>query len=142
MKPEPTDPKGARRLARGQDSQIMTPVREGEPLHFALDCLDMVASSKHESSPFARYVPLLSWAVVVITLAFIPLKIISYGFLAPGDARRHVAKAFTDKPYTDIIVMRPEYKMDHSPGWEWVLGGLRRGTGWGPDELMSFSVIS
>jgi hypothetical protein len=75
-------------------------------------------------------------------LFFISLKIISYGYLAPGDARRHVAKAFTDKPYTEIIVMRPEYKMDHSPGWEWLLTGLHRTMGWGADELMSFSVIS
>jgi hypothetical protein len=75
-------------------------------------------------------------------LLFIPLKIISYGYLAAGDARRHVAKAFTDKPYTEIIVMRPEYKMDHSPGWEWLLTSLHRTLGWGADELMSFSVIS
>jgi hypothetical protein len=75
-------------------------------------------------------------------LLFIPLKIISYGILAPGDARRHVAKAFTDKPYTDIIVMRPEYKMDHSPGWEWLLRQLHQKTGWGSDQLMSFSVVS
>jgi len=141
MKPGPTtDPEDASRLVRGE--QIVTPVRAEERLYIALDCADAVASSEHESRPFARYVPLLCWAVVLITLLFIPLKIISYGFLAPGDARRHVAKAFTNKPYTEIIMMRPEYKMDHSPGWEWALGSLQRAANWGPDELMSFSVVS
>jgi len=82
------------------------------------------------------------WAAVLATLIFIPLKIIGYGFIAPGDARRHVAKAFTDKPYTDIIVMRPEYKMDHSPGWEWLLGWLHKRFSWDCDALMSFSVVS
>jgi hypothetical protein len=101
-----------------------------------------VAPSALQARFFARYIPLVCWVVVVTTLLLIPLRIISYGFLAPGDARRHVAKAFTNKPYTDIVVMRPEYKMDHSPGWEWVLSRLRRTTNWGADELMSFSVIS
>src|SRR3974390_879199 len=141
MKPGPTtDPEDASRLVRGDE--IVTPVRAEERLYIALDCADAVESSGHESRPFARYVPLLCWAVVLITLLFIPLKIISYGFLASGDARRHVAKAFTDKPYTEIIVMRPEYKMDHSPGWEWALGSLHRAANWGPDELMSFSVVA
>jgi hypothetical protein len=141
MKPGPTtDPKDVSRLARGDE--IVTPVRAEERLYVALDCADAATSSRHESRPFARYVPLLSWAVVLITLLFIPLKIISYGFLAPGDARRHVAKAFTDKPYAEIVVMRPEYKMDHSPGWEWLLRKIQRTTGWGSDELMSFCVIS
>ena len=117
------------------------PVRSGEPLYIALDRADALAST-HRSRPFARHIPLFAWAAVLITLLFIPLKIISYGFLAPGDARRHVAKAFTERPYTEIIVMRPEYKMDHSPGWEWLLSILGRGTGWSADELMSFSVVS
>jgi hypothetical protein len=79
---------------------------------------------------------------VLVTLFFIPFRIISYGFIAPGDARRHVAKAFTDKSYSEIIVMRPEYKMDHSPGWEWLLRFLHKKLGWQSDGLMSFSVIS
>src|SRR5262245_57425276 len=73
-----------------------------------------------------RYVPLAIWACVVLTLLFISLKVISFGFLPAGDARRHVAKAFTAKPYTEIIVMRPDYTLDHSPGWEWLLAFLPR----------------
>jgi hypothetical protein len=89
-----------------------------------------------------RYVPLVVWVVVAVTLLFISLKIIGTGFLPAGDARRHVAKAFTDKPYTEIIVMRPEYSMDHSPGWEWLLRWLHRVAGWDRDALMSFSIVS
>jgi hypothetical protein len=87
-----------------------------------------------------RYVPLLCWIVVAATCLCIPLKILSYGFVPGGDARRHVAKALTDKEYSQILVLRPEYKMDHSPGWGWILQRLHRAAGWGEDGLMSFSV--
>jgi len=86
--------------------------------------------------------PLLSWLTVALTLLFISVKIIGYGYVPEGDARRHVAKAFADKPYTQIVVMRPDYTMDHSPGWEWLLRQLRQKAGWNMDALVSFSVIS
>jgi hypothetical protein len=62
-----------------------------------------------DESPLARYLPLLAWIIVIVTLLFIPLHILgNYGYVAGGDARRHVAKAFTDKPYTQILLLRPE----------------------------------
>jgi hypothetical protein len=94
------------------------------------------------TSPLARYVPLAVWAVVVLTLLFISLKIIGYGYIPGGDARRHVAKAFTDKPYSEIVVLRPEYGTDQSPGWDWILRRLELVGGWSADKLMSFSVAS
>lgn len=33
--------------------------------------------------PFRRYVPLVVWVIVVLTLLLVPLKIIGYGYL-PG----------------------------------------------------------
>ena len=78
----------------------------------------------------------------LLTALFICLKIIGYGFLPSGDARRHVAKPFANKPYSQIVVMRPEYVVDHSPGWEWLLGVLHRAFGWDEDALMSFSIAS
>jgi hypothetical protein len=92
-------------------------------------------------SAIQRYVPLACWAAVVLTALFICLKIVSYGFMPPGDARRHVAKPFAHKPYSQIVVMRPEYVVDHSPGWEWFLGALHNVLGWGEDGLMSFSIV-
>ena len=60
-----------------------------------------------------------------------------------GDfGRRHVAKPFADKPYSQIVIMRPEYVVDHSPGWEWLLGVVHREFGWDEDALMSFSIAS
>lgn len=56
--------------------------------------------------------------------------------------RRHVGHPFTDKPWTDIVVMRPGYTVDHSPGWEWLLKELHLRLGWGKDALVSFSIVS
>ncbi|MGA2557083.1 MAG: hypothetical protein ABSG04_12505 [Verrucomicrobiota bacterium] len=89
-----------------------------------------------------RYVPLLVWMVVLAAFMMIGFRIISYGFVPGGDARRHVAKVMTDREYNQIIVLRPEYKIDHSPGWDWVLRQLHRATGWDEDGLMSFSVVA
>jgi hypothetical protein len=89
-----------------------------------------------------RYIPLACWVVVLLTALFICLKILGYGLMPPGDARRHVAKPFANKPYSQIVVMRPEYVVDHSPGWEWLLGVLHRALGWDEDALMSFSIAS
>lgn len=101
-----------------------------------------VLKENEPTSPVARYVPLVVWAMVVLTLLFIALKVMSYGYLPGGDARRHVAKAFTDKPLTEILVLRPEYAMDHSPGWEWLLRLLHRKLDWDADKLMGFSIVS
>ncbi len=84
--------------------------------------------------------PLAAWAAVVLVLLFIALKIVAYGYLPGGDLRRHVAKPFADKPYTSIVVLRPDYTVDHSPGWEWLLTALHKYAGWGKDALVSFSI--
>lgn len=89
-----------------------------------------------------RYVPLAVWGLVILTLVLTVLRIISYGLVPAGDARRHIAKAFTDKSYTDILVLRPEYTMDHSPGWEWLLRALHQALGWDADTLAAFSIAS
>jgi hypothetical protein len=93
-------------------------------------------------SALHRYAHLVCWLAVLLTAVFICLKILGYGFLPPGDARRHVAKPLAQKPYSEIVVMRPEYVVDHSPGWEWFLGLLHRTVEWNEDALISFSVAS
>jgi len=89
-----------------------------------------------------RYVPLICWLAVLLTTGAICLKILGYGFIPAGDARRHVAKPLAEKSYSEIVVMRPQYVVDHSPGWEWILGVTHRVTGWDEDALISFSFIS
>jgi hypothetical protein len=94
------------------------------------------------STAFRRCIPLACWIAVLLTALFICLKILGYGFMPSGDARRHVAKPFAGKPYSQIVIMRPEYVVDHNPGWEWLLGVLHRALGWNEDALMSFSIAS
>jgi hypothetical protein len=78
--------------------------------------------------------------LVLITFLFIGLKIIRYGYIPPDDVRRHAARAITGREYTDILVLRPEYKMDHNAGWDWLLGQLHVKAGLGEDQLVVFSM--
>jgi hypothetical protein len=78
--------------------------------------------------------------VTVFILLLIPLRIISTGYLPAGDARRHIAKVFTDKPYTEIVTFNSYYKTDQSPGWEWLLRFVHRHFHWGTEALVTFSV--
>lgn len=89
-----------------------------------------------------RYVPLIVWIIVLATLLFIPFKILSYGFIPPGDARKHLAKAFTEKLDSQIVVLRPGFTMDHNWGWEWFLRRVRQTTDWDIEKLTVFAVIT
>jgi len=100
------------------------------------------AMSAQDETLSQRYVPLLCWLLTGFAVLFICLRIIGYGYLPGGDARRHAAKAFTDRPYSDIVVMRPFYKIDHSPGWEWFLRCAQRATGWDQDGVIAFGTAS
>ncbi|MGB7767546.1 MAG: hypothetical protein WBN22_01665 [Verrucomicrobiia bacterium] len=91
---------------------------------------------------FQRYVPLFAWIIVLSTLFLVPLKILSYGFVPGGDARRHIAKAFTDKSDSQVVVLRPGFKLDHNPGWEWVLRRVQKATGWDSGQITVFAVIT
>ncbi len=86
-----------------------------------------------------RFVPVASLILTVVASLFICLKIVRSGLAPAGDARRHAAKAVTNKEYTDVLVLRPGYSMDHSPGWDWLLRALHRDFGWNEDALISFS---
>ena len=68
-----------------------------------------------------RYIPLAVWIVAVFTILLIPLKIISYGFLPGDDALRHAAKAVSGKTWQQILVMRGDFAIDPSPGWQKIL---------------------
>ncbi|MGP8240113.1 MAG: hypothetical protein ACLQVW_32520 [Limisphaerales bacterium] len=91
------------------------------------------------STVLQRWVPLLAWLMVGAACAGIFSKTLGYGYIPPGDARRYVAKAVTDKEYGEILVLGPTYQMNFSPGWEWLLLRLHRSTGWGEDGLIVFS---
>jgi hypothetical protein len=90
-----------------------------------------------------RYIPLLVWIVVAATLIFIPLKIISYGFLPMDDALRHAAKTISGKSWQQILVMRGDFPIDPSPGWQQILQWVHELEGGGDAEsLVIFSVVA
>jgi hypothetical protein len=96
-----------------------------------------------------RYVPLAVWAVVILVILAIPLKIIDYGYLPADDALRHVAKAMSGKPWPQILVVGPAFKIDHNFGWHFLLRQIYLRSKCNPpdeardaDKLIVFSVVA
>jgi len=88
-----------------------------------------------------QYVPLLVWMVVILTLLFIPGKIISYGYIPQDDALRHAAKAVSGKAWPEIMVMRDDFGIDPHPGWHAVLGGIHKLFDLNAERLVVVSVV-
>src|SRR5215475_8841564 len=105
-----------------------------------------LARSQPESSPrnvtsqLRQYVPLLVWMVVILTLLWIPGKIVSYGYIPHDDALRHAAKAVSGKPWPQIMVMRDDFRIDPHPGWHAVLGAIHKVFGSNAEQLVVISV--
>ena len=97
-----------------------------------------------DSSPFLapirRYVPLAVWVIVISVIILIPMKIIGYGYLPQDDALRHAAKAVSGKPWSEILVLNPVYKIDHEFGWNWLLRRAHLLENWDAEALVIFSV--
>ncbi|MGA9779341.1 MAG: hypothetical protein ACLPRE_02960 [Limisphaerales bacterium] len=89
-----------------------------------------------------RYVPLAVWAIVILVILAIPLKIISYGFLPGDDALRHAAKAVSGKPWTDIVVMGPSFIIDTNFGWHLLLRQIFLFSKCSTEGLVLFSVVA
>ena len=86
-----------------------------------------------------RLVPVLAWLAVVLTLVFIPFKILSHGYMPPDDALRHVGKAISGRDWSEILVLQDKFSMDHNPGWHWILTQIHQVTGVGADGLLVVS---
>ena len=94
-----------------------------------------------EPKKFYRYIPLAIWVLAIFIGFLIPMRILKYGYIPRDDATRHVAKAVADRPWSEILVMRPELASEeHHPGWQKILGALHHKLGWETDALMFFSV--
>jgi hypothetical protein len=89
-----------------------------------------------------KHLPLAVWIAVAATLLWIPLKIISYGFLPMDDALRHAAKTISGKSWQEILVMRPGFPIDPSPGWQEILKWVHAGFGGNAESLVVFSVVA
>jgi hypothetical protein len=71
-----------------------------------------------------------------------PLRILTQGYLPGDDALRHVGKAIAGRPWTDILLLRPDITLDSNPGWHAILGALHRWLGLGANDLLVFSVVA
>jgi hypothetical protein len=89
-----------------------------------------------------RYIPLAVWIVVVSAIIFIPLRIYSYGFLPMDDALRHAARTISGKSWPQILVMRDDFSIDPSPGWDKILDWVHDLRGGDAESLVVFSVVS
>ncbi len=104
----------------------------------------MTADQDHFSlrDSLRRYVPLAAWAIALLAVLLIPLKIVGYGYLPEDDALRHAAKAVSGKTWPEILVLNPVYKMDHEFGWNWLLTKLHGLENWDAESLVIFSVVA
>ena len=94
-----------------------------------------------EESTKPRLVLLLVSCIFIAVLLFISLRIISYVYMPPDDAMRHVAKAISGKNWNEILVLRPEITMDSHVGWHTILEFIYKITGCSADNLVVFSVV-
>src|SRR3954469_23528545 len=98
------------------------------------------AFATHFLQRFQPLIPLGVWLVVILTLLFIPGKIITYGYIPRDDALRHAAKAVSGKPWSEILVIRSDFLIDPHPGWHAVLGAVHHLTDWNAEKLVVLSV--
>ncbi len=99
-------------------------------------------SSSSPLDAVRRYVPLAVWAIVILVVLFIPLRIIQYGFLPGDDALRHAAKAVSGKPWPDILVLGPAFKIDTNYGWHLLLRQVYLGSHCSTEGLVLFAVVA
>lgn len=96
---------------------------------------------KETQGRFASLVPILTRVIVGLALLYIPVRILSLGFLPPDDALSHCAKVASGKEWHEILVLRDDIKLDTHPGWHAILGAVDKLTRGGPEPLVFFSVV-
>jgi hypothetical protein len=80
-------------------------------------------------------------ALVLATLLAIPLLIVETGYVPPDDALRHAAKAVSGRPWTEIVVLRPDMTLDVHAGWHAFLGAIHAMTGADAHALVLTSIV-
>ena len=103
---------------------------------------DLDASPQVERFKGHRLVPLLAWLAVILTVVIVPFKILSHGYLPGDDALRHAAKAVSGRDWSQIIVLQDQFKLDHNPGWHWILTQLHQVAGAGTEGLVVTSLCT
>jgi hypothetical protein len=69
------------------------------------------------------------------------LRVLASGYLPYDDALRHVAKAVSGRPWSEILLLGPGFDLDSNPGWHAILGALHRFLGLGSVDLLLASVV-
>lgn len=88
-----------------------------------------------------RWIPLLVLLITLITIILVPVTVVGHGYMPVDDALRHVAKAYSGKSWSDVLVLADWVKMDHNPGWHAILGLVHGVSGGQPDDLVVFSIV-
>ena len=83
----------------------------------------------------------LAGILAVGALLLAAIRVIAGGYLPYDDALRHAAQAISGRPWSEILVLRPEMQLDSNPGWHWLLGVLHRGLGLGANDLLILSIL-
>lgn len=91
---------------------------------------------------FKKFIPIIITTVCILAVSMIPFKIVSYGFLPVDDALGHAAKAVSGKDLSQILVIRPDIKLDTNIGWRVILTFVHNVTGWDALGLVLFSVTA
>ena len=91
---------------------------------------------------FCRYVPLIAWAIAILLIFVIPLKIIGDLYLPVDDALRHAAKAVSGKSWSDIVILRQPFHVDPEYGWGVILRQVYLWTHFSADKLVVVSVVT
>jgi hypothetical protein len=86
-------------------------------------------------------IPILARGLVVACLSLVPFLVLAHGYLPADDALRHAAKAVSGRPWSEVLVLRPEVTMDSHPGWHALLGLVHRLAGVDALGLVMFSVV-
>ena len=87
-----------------------------------------------------RRITLLVFAVLLWTLGAIVVQIVSAGHVPTDDALRHVAKAISGRSWQEVLVLRPDMRLDPHPGWHALLAAVHHAGLSQAKHLLTFSV--
>lgn len=87
-----------------------------------------------------RLIAMLCLTAVLLAAILIPPLVVSKGWVPRDDVLRHVAKAISGRPWSDVLVLRPDATLDPHPGWHWILSQVHRQALPRAGQLVAFSV--
>jgi hypothetical protein len=89
-----------------------------------------------------KYIPHIVLVLCLWTLVVFIFNVNGQGYVPFDDCLRHCAKVISGKPWTEILVLRPEYYSDHNFGWHKLLELYYRISQTNLDGLVGCSVIA